>query len=92
MAVAARETGNKDRHVVAVIGDGAMSGGLAFEGLNNVSSTPNDMLIILNDNDMSIDRAVGGMEKYLPPARHQRDLQQDSLQGFAVAPLQGYSQ
>lgn len=65
MAVAARETGNKDRHIVAVIGDGAMSGGLAFEGLNNVSSTPNDMLIILNDNDMSIDRAVGGMEKYL---------------------------
>ena len=51
------------RHVVAVIGDGAMSGGLAFEGLNNVSSTPNDLLIILNDNDMSIDRAVGGMEK-----------------------------
>ncbi len=65
MAVAARETGCTDRHVVAVIGDGAMSGGLAFEGLNNVSSTPNDMLIVLNDNDMSIDRAVGGMEKYL---------------------------
>ena len=65
MAVAARKTGHEDRHVVAVIGDGAMSGGLAFEGLNNVSSTPNDMLIILNDNDMSIDRAVGGMEKYL---------------------------
>ena len=65
MAVAARENGDTDRHVVAVIGDGAMSGGLAFEGLNNVSSTPNDMLIILNDNDMSIDRAVGGMEKYL---------------------------
>ena len=65
MAVAARKTGHDDRHVVAVIGDGAMSGGLAFEGLNNVSSTPNDPLIILNDNDMSIDRAVGGMEKYL---------------------------
>ena len=65
MAVAARKTGHNDRHVVAVIGDGAMSGGLAFEGLNNVSSTPNDLLIILNDNDMSIDRAVGGMEKYL---------------------------
>ena len=62
MAVAANGSG---RHVVAVIGDGAMSGGLAFEGLNNVSSTPNDLLIILNDNDMSIDRAVGGMEKYL---------------------------
>ena len=43
----------------------AMSGGLAFEGLNNVSSTPNDLLVVLNDNDMSIDRAVGGMEKYL---------------------------
>ena len=56
---------NRDRHVVAIIGDGAMSGGLAFEGLNNVSSTPNDLLIVLNDNDMSIDRAVGGMEKYL---------------------------
>lgn len=65
MAVAARKTGHDDRHVVAVIGDGAMSGGLAFEGLNNVSSAPNDLLIILNDNDMSIDRAVGGMEKYL---------------------------
>ena len=55
----------KGNHVIAVIGDGAMSGGLAFEGLNNVSSTKNDMLIVLNDNDMSIDRAVGGMEKYL---------------------------
>ena len=65
MAVAAKKTGNDNRHVVAVIGDGSMSGGLAFEGLNNVSSTPNDILIILNDNDMSIDRAVGGMEKYL---------------------------
>lgn len=65
MAVAAKKTGHDNRHVVAVIGDGAMSGGLAFEGLNNVSSTPNDLLIILNDNDMSIDRAVGGMEKYL---------------------------
>ena len=65
MAVAARLTDNPNRHVVAVIGDGAMSGGLAFEGLNNVSSSPNDLLIILNDNDMSIDRAVGGMEKYL---------------------------
>ena len=65
MAVAAKQKGENDRHVVAVIGDGAMSGGLAFEGINNVSSTPNDLLIILNDNDMSIDRAVGGMEKYL---------------------------
>lgn len=61
MAVASKGNYN----VVAVIGDGAMSGGLAFEGLNNVSSSPNDLLIILNDNDMSIDRSVGGMKEYL---------------------------
>ena len=61
MAVASKGNYN----VVAVIGDGAMSGGLAFEGLNNVSSTPNDLLIVLNDNDMSIDRSVGGMKEYL---------------------------
>ena len=62
MAIAAKGT---NRKVVAVIGDGAMSGGLAYEGLNNVSSTDNDILIILNDNNMSIDRAVGGMQEYL---------------------------
>jgi len=69
MAVASKLNGEKkegaERKVVAVIGDGAMSGGLAFEGLNNASSIPNDMLIILNDNDMSIDRSVGGMRQYL---------------------------
>ena len=61
MAVAAKGK----RKVVAVIGDGAMSGGLAFEGLNNASTSPNDMLIILNDNNMSIDLSVGGMKQYL---------------------------
>ena len=65
MAVAAKLEGKDNRHVVAVIGDGALSGGLAFEGLNNVSSSPNDLLIILNDNNMSIDRSVGGMKQYL---------------------------
>ena len=65
MSLAAVKKGETDRHVVAVIGDGSMSGGLAFEGLNNVSDTPNNMLIILNDNHMSIDRAVGGMKDYL---------------------------
>lgn len=65
MAVAAERKGEKDRHVVAILGDGSMSGGLAFEGLNNASSTPNNMLIILNDNDMAIDRSVGGMKRYL---------------------------
>ncbi|MBP5393233.1 MAG: 1-deoxy-D-xylulose-5-phosphate synthase [Bacteroidaceae bacterium] len=64
MAVAAQQ-GEVERKVVAVIGDGSMSGGLAFEGVNNASSTPNDLLIILNDNNMSIDRSVGGMKQYL---------------------------
>ena len=65
MAVAALKKGEVDRHVVAVIGDGSMSGGLAFEGLNNTSDTPNNMLIVLNDNNMSIDSSVGGMKQYL---------------------------
>ena len=65
MAVADRRTGHGKRHVVAVIGDGSMSGGLAYEGLNNVSGTPNNLLIILNDNNMSIDSSVGGMKHYL---------------------------
>lgn len=65
MSLAALSTGHDERKVVAVIGDGAMSGGLAFEGLNNVSDTPNNMLIILNDNNMSISRSVGGMKHYL---------------------------
>ena len=64
MAVAANRKGER-RHVVAVIGDGSMSGGLAFEGLNNASVTPNNLLIILNDNNMAIDRSVGGMKQYL---------------------------
>lgn len=65
MSLAALRTNDAQRHVVAVIGDGAMSGGLAFEGLNNASDTPNNLLIILNDNNMSIDRSVGGMKQYL---------------------------
>ena len=65
MAVSARRLGESKRHIVAIIGDGSMSGGLAFEGLNNASTTPNDLLIILNDNEMSIDRSVGGMRQYL---------------------------
>jgi 1-deoxy-D-xylulose-5-phosphate synthase len=53
------------KHVVAIIGDGAMTGGLAFEGLNNASTHPNNLLIILNDNHMAIDRNVGGVSDYL---------------------------
>ena len=65
MAVADKRNGKASRRVVAVIGDGAMSGGLAFEGINNASITDNDLLIILNDNDMSISQSVGGMRSYL---------------------------
>ena len=65
MSVAALREDRPERKVVAVIGDGSMSGGLAFEGLNNASTTPNNLLIILNDNNMSIDRSVGGLKQYL---------------------------
>ena len=54
-----------DRKVIAVIGDGAMTGGLAFEGLNNACVSPNNLLIVLNDNNMSIDNPVGGLNQYL---------------------------
>ena len=64
MAVAARMKG-EDRKVVAVIGDGAMTGGLAFEGLNNTSMDENDLLIILNDIQMAIDPISGGFTQYL---------------------------
>ncbi len=53
------------RNVVAVIGDASIGGGLAFEGINNAANTPNNLLIILNDNDMSIDRNVGSLNSYL---------------------------
>lgn len=64
MAVANKMAGNK-RKVVAVIGDASISGGLAFEGLNNASSHPNDLLILLNDNQMAIDQNVGALYHYL---------------------------
>lgn len=64
MAVAA-SLKHENRNIVAIIGDGAMTGGLAYEGLNNVCSQPNNLLIILNDNNMSIDNNVGGMQDYL---------------------------
>ncbi len=64
MSVAA-ELRKEKRNIVAVIGDGSMTGGLAFEGLNNASSYPNNLLVILNDNNMSIDANVGGLNKYL---------------------------
>lgn len=64
MAVAARDEG-KDRQVVAVIGDGAMTGGMAFEGLNHAGGEKPNMLVVLNDNNMSIDPNVGALKEYL---------------------------
>lgn len=66
MAIADLGTpGREDRKTVAVIGDASVSGGLAFEGLNNASNNPNNLLIVLNDNDMSIDDNVGALHQYL---------------------------
>lgn len=64
LSVSAKLQG-RDEHVIAIIGDGSMSGGLAYEGLNNLSNTPNNLLVILNDNNMSIDKSVGGMSHLL---------------------------
>ena len=65
MSIAALAKGETDRQVVAVIGDGAMTSGLAFEGLNNTSMDKNNLLIVLNDNQMAIDPIKGGFTQYL---------------------------
>jgi 1-deoxy-D-xylulose-5-phosphate synthase len=64
MAIAAKQKG-ESRRAIAVIGDGAMSAGMAFEAMNNAGVADCDLLVILNDNDMSISPPVGGMNKYL---------------------------
>ena len=66
MAIADMNTpGEEDRKTVALIGDASISNGIAFEGINNASLSPNNLLIILNDNDMSIDDNVGALHRYL---------------------------
>lgn len=62
---AARDNAGEDRKVVAIIGDGAMTGGMAYEGLNNAGSLKKDLLVILNDNTWSISKNVGAMSRYL---------------------------
>jgi 1-deoxy-D-xylulose-5-phosphate synthase len=64
IAIASKLKGEKDRKVIAVIGDGSMTGGMAFEGLNNAGTSNADILVILNDNNMSIDPNVGGISRY----------------------------
>lgn len=65
MAVAAEQMGETDRNTVAVIGDGSMTGGMAFEALNNAGANKANLLVILNDNNMAIDPNVGGLNNYL---------------------------
>lgn len=65
MAVASHYKGETDRQHVAVIGDGAMTAGLAFEGLNHAGIENSNLLVILNDNCMSIDQNVGALKEYL---------------------------
>ncbi|MCX6266214.1 MAG: 1-deoxy-D-xylulose-5-phosphate synthase [Bacteroidetes bacterium] len=65
MAVAAKLSGQTDRHHVAVIGDGAMTGGMAMEALNNAGVSNANLMVILNDNQISIDKNVGAMKDYL---------------------------
>lgn len=64
ISTASKIKGEKNRKVVAIIGDGSMTGGMAFEGLNNAGGTDADLLVILNDNNMSIDPNVGGLSRY----------------------------
>lgn len=66
MAIASRLKGETPRrNTVAIIGDASISGGLAFEGINNAANTPNNLLVVLNDNDMSIDKNVGALNSNL---------------------------
>jgi len=65
MAVASQNNGNKNKQHIAVIGDGAMTAGIAFEGLNHAGAENTNLLVILNDNCMSIDPAVGALKEYL---------------------------
>ncbi len=65
MAIAAKQKGEEDRQVVAIIGDGSLTGGIAYEGLNNAGTENSNILVIVNDNNMAIDPNVGAMKDYL---------------------------
>ena len=91
MAIASKLSNeNPRRNVVAVIGDASISGGLAFEGINNAANVDNNLLIILNDNDMSIDRNVGALNSYLAHLttsrsyNHLRDVLYRGLRKFSL--------
>lgn len=88
----ARDILNENYHVVSVIGDGALTGGLAFEALNNASHMKNNFIIVLNDNEMSISENVGGMNQYLShfrTAKSYRDLKEDVIDSLNKIPVYG---
>ena len=86
----ALEMNGNDNKVVAVIGDGALTGGLAFEGLNNAGASPKtDLLVILNDNEMSIDKPAGALDSYLvriSTSRWYNNLKRTLWRGLSVVP------
>lgn len=88
----ARDINHEDYHVVSVIGDGALTGGLAFEALNNASRLKSNFIIVLNDNNMSISENVGGMNRYLSAFRTAdayRDLKLDIMNSLNKIPVYG---
>src|SRR5258705_965652 len=90
MAMAAKYKGENDKKVVAVIGDGAMTAGLAFEGMNHAGVADADMLIILNDNCMSIDPNVGALKEYLTDittSQAYNKLKDDIWKGLGKLPI-----
>ena len=89
---AAREVTGEDYHVVSVIGDGSLTGGMAFEALNNASHLNSNFIIVLNDNNMSISENVGGLSKYLSNFRTAdayRDLKSEVLKSLHKIPRYG---
>ena len=89
---AAREVTGEDYHVVSVIGDGSLTGGMAYEALNNASQLKSNFIIVLNDNNMSISENVGGMSKYLSNFRtadSYRDLKNEVMKSLHKIPHYG---
>ena len=88
----ARQVTGEDYHVVSVIGDGALTGGMAYEALNNASSVKGNFIIVLNDNNMSISENVGGISQYLSGFRTAdayRDLKNNVMNSLNHIPIYG---
>lgn len=93
MAIAARQNGEVERWHIAVIGDGALTGGMAFEALNHAATEQVNLLIVLNDNAMSIDPNVGGLQEHLNQLRHGDDSSGNLFETLGVpyeGPIDGH--